>query len=211
MIEILVNWITSFISFIGYWGIFILMAMESMIFPVPSEAVMPFAGYLASSGSLNFILVIVIGTLGTIIGSLISYYIGLEGEHIIRKYHRMFLLNEHHLESTKNFFNKYGPKTIFISRFIPVVRHLISIPAGMGRMNIKKFLLYTFLGGLIWNSILAYVGLKLGQNWSRLQKYSGTIDITIIILIIVGIAAYIIYNKRSRKPRPSSGMQANLQ
>jgi len=208
MIEIFFKLITDFISAVGYFGIFILMTMESMIFPVPSEAVLPFAGYLTNIGRFDFWLVVIVGTLGTIFGSLISYYIGLGGEHLIRKYHKLFLLNEHHLDNTIKFFQKHGSKTIFISRFIPVIRHLISIPAGMGRMNIKKFILYTFAGGFIWNFILTYSGYKLAQNWTVIEKYSKIIDIIIIAIIIVFIA-YIIYRRFSKK-NPAE-KQSNLQ
>lgn len=207
MIELLFNWITSFISFIGYFGIFILMVMESMIFPVPSEAVMPFAGYLASTGRFDLYFVTLIATFGTIVGSLISYYIGRSGEHFIVKYHKLFLLNEHHLEWTKNFFKKYGGKTIFISRFIPVVRHLISIPAGMGRMNLKHFIIFTFLGGLIWNFILAYFGFKLQEKWTVINNYSKPIDLIILILLVISILYLLIKNRFSGY---YSGKRVNL-
>ncbi len=207
MIEILFNWITEFISFVGYLGVFILMIMESMIFPVPSEAVMPFAGYLANLGRFDLILVTFIATLGTIVGSLISYYIGIKGEHLIKRYHGLFLLNEHHLEWTKNFFNKHGTKTIFIARFIPVVRHLISIPAGMGLMNIKKFVLFTFLGGFIWNFTLVYLGFRLGEKWVVISAYSKPLDIAIIILA----ALFLLYLVFKKIKKNSSGKLENHQ
>ena len=198
MIEILFIWISNLISAIGYFGVFILMVMESMIFPVPSEAVMPFAGYLASTGRFDFILVLVISTTGTLVGSLISYYIGLKGEYLIRKYHKLLLLNEHHLDYTNKFFIRNGSKTIFIARFIPVIRHLISIPAGMGKMDLKKFIVYTLLGGFIWNFILTYFGYKLGENWRLISNYSKIIDIFIIALIII-VIAYFVYTKKFKK------------
>jgi membrane protein DedA with SNARE-associated domain len=198
MIEILFIWISNLISAIGYFGVFILMIMESMVFPVPSEAVMPFAGYLASTGRFNFILILIAATIGTLIGSLISYYIGLKGEHLIRKYHKLFLLNEHDLDYTNKFFIKNGSKTIFIARFIPVIRHLISIPAGMGKMNLKKFIAYTLLGGLMWNFILVYLGYKLGENWKLISNYSKIIDIFMVILIII-VIVYFVYAKQFKK------------
>ena len=194
MIDILFNWITEFISLIGYFGIFILMIMESMIFPVPSEAVMPFAGYLATTGRFDLLLVTFIATIGTIIGSLISYYIGLQGIHLIKKYHWFFLLDEHHLEITNKFFNKYGAKTVFVARFIPIIRHLISLPAGMGRMNLRKFILYTFFGGFIWNFILAYLGFRLGKKWVIISSYSRPIDIVILIFGALFLF-YLVFNK----------------
>ncbi|MBI2670491.1 DedA family protein [Candidatus Woesearchaeota archaeon] len=208
MIETLFTLITNFISFIGYLGVFLLMVLESMIFPVPSEAVMPFAGYLASTGRFDLFSVTLIASFGTMAGSLLSYFIGLNGEHLIKKYHRLFLLNEHHLELTKKFFARHGAKTIFISRFIPVVRHLISIPAGIGKMDIKKFIFFTFLGGFLWNFILAYFGFKLGENWTLITKYSKVIDLVIIGLIIL-VVIYYLHNKRLKKS--SSDKQLDLQ
>lgn len=207
MIEILFNWITAFISWIGYFGIFVLMILESMIFPVPSEAVMPFAGYLTALGRFDFLIVLIVATIGTITGSLISYYIGMYGNHIIRKYHKIFLLNEHHLDYTQMIFNKYGSITIFVSRFIPIIRHLISIPAGMGKMNLKKFLIYTLFGGLVWNFILLYAGYILADQWIYIRNYSRIFDIIILILII----SFVTYILLRKKFKTSSGKQASLQ
>ncbi|MEK6974312.1 MAG: DedA family protein [Nanoarchaeota archaeon] len=199
MIEVLFNIISSFIDSVGYLGIFLLMVLESMIFPVPSEAVMPFAGYGAATGRFDFWLVVFIGSFGTIIGSLISYWIGLKGEHMIRKYHKFFLLNEHHLNSAYDFFKKYGNSTIFISRFIPVVRHLISIPAGAGRMKLSKFVLFTFLGGFMWNFILTYFGYKLGENYSIISKYSSILDL-VVLTIMALVIIYIAYKNIRKHP-----------
>lgn len=199
MIEMLFNIISNFIDSVGYLGIFLLMVLESMIFPVPSEAVMPFAGYGSATGRFDFWLVVFIGSFGTIIGSLISYWIGINGEHIIRKYHKFFLLNEHHLNSAHDFFKKYGNGTIFISRFIPIVRHLISMPAGAGRMNLGKFVLFTFLGGFMWNFILTYFGYKLGKNYGIISKYSSVLDI-VVLAIIALVIIYVVYKKIRNRP-----------
>jgi len=165
---------------------------------VPSEAVMPFAGFLWRQGTFNFWIIAMASTLGSIIGSLISYYIGAwGGRPIIKKFGKYFLLNEHHLELTERFFSRYGEKAIFISRFIPVVRHLISLPAGVGRMKLFKFSLYTILGALLWNSILAYLGYYLADNWNIIRKYSEAIDILVIILIIAAIV-YFIFRKNHK-------------
>ena len=159
--EFLIAYITAIIHKIGYFGIFILMVLESMIAPVPSEAVMPFAGFLVYSGKFNLFLTILASSIGSIIGSLLSYYIGFYGGRpFVMKLGRYLFLEEAQLDFTINFFKKYGAITIFISRFIPVVRHLISIPAGVGRMGIKKFVFYTLAGATLWNSFLIYVGMK---------------------------------------------------
>ena len=190
--EFLIAYITAIIHKIGYFGIFILMVLESMIAPVPSEAVMPFAGFLVYSGKFNLFLTILASSIGSIIGSLLSYYIGFYGGRpFVMKLGRYLFLEEAQLDFTINFFKKYGAITIFISRFIPVVRHLISIPAGVGRMGIKKFVFYTLAGATLWNSFLIYVGMKLGENWQSISKYTEQIDILILGLIILAVIYYI--------------------
>ncbi len=194
LVEFISELILSLMLFSGYLGIFILMVMESMIFPVPSEAIMPFAGFLVAEGELNLILVIIISSLGSIVGSLISYYIGkYGGRPLILKYGKYLLLNKKHLELTENFFSKKGEATIFISRFIPVVRHLISIPAGIAEMNIWKFCFFTALGAAMWNAFLAWVGFYLKQNWTEIMKYSKFVDIFVIVLMLAGVC-YFMYN-----------------
>ena len=187
------------ISFLGYFGVFILMTMESMVFPVPSELVMPFAGFLTASGELDFILVVIFSSFGSIFGSLLSYYIGKYGGiKLIKVYGKYFFLDEVDLQKTENWFQKSGDKTIFISRFIPIVRHLISIPAGIGKMDLKKFLLYTILGATIWNAFLAYLGFLLGQNWESVRNYSKYLTIIVLILLIV-FGSYYIYRHIKHK------------
>lgn len=179
----------AIISATGYPGIFILMTMESMVFPVPSEAVMPFAGFLIVDGQFSFSGVIAASTIGSIVGSLLSYSIGFYGgKPFIQKFGKYLLLNVHHLELSEKFFAKRGDITILISRFIPIVRHLISIPAGFGKMNIWKFSIYTIIGAGCWNAFLTYVGYSLKNNWSEVMKYSHTIDLVIVgVLGIAGI------------------------
>lgn len=190
--EFLVGYITGFIQSAGYYGLAVLMAMESMIFPVPSEAVMPFAGFLIADGVFTFKHVIIFSTIGSIIGSLLSYYIGAyAGRPFINKYGKYFLVSHKDMELTEKFFRKYGSFTIFLSRFIPVIRHLISLPAGMARMNLWKFLLYTVLGAGLWNAFLAWVGYKLQQNWDQIMQYTQIIDIIIIIGLVAVIALFL--------------------
>lgn len=175
------------------------MALESMIAPVPSEAVMPFAGFLIFEGKFTFTGVIIFSTLGSIIGSLISYYAGAYGGRpLVNKLGKYLLLDQHHLDLTEKFFGKYGSRTIFISRFIPVVRHLISIPAGIGRMNLLKFSLYTVIGAALWNGFLAYVGFHLRNNWHIVKKYSEFVDLAVLVLLIAAIIfLFFQYRKKS--------------
>jgi membrane protein DedA with SNARE-associated domain len=198
MINALVDYIVQFIDFSGYLGVFILMVMESMIFPVPSEAVMPFAGFLWADGKMSLIWIIFFSTLGSFIGSTISYYIGLYGGRpFVDRFGKYFLLNQEHLEKTEKFFQKYGNKTVFISRFIPIVRHLISLPAGFAKMNFSHFILYTVIGAGMWNTILAVAGYYLGKRWTMIKEYTIYFDY-IVLALIVAFVGYFIY-KRFKK------------
>ena len=202
--ETVANWAVSFMEMTGYISITILMALESMIAPVPSEAVMPFAGFMIEQGKFTWAGVIFFSTLGSIIGSLISYYVGVwGGRSIVLKYGKYLLLDKHHLELTEKFFEKKGDATIFICRFIPVVRHLISIPAGIARMNIFKFSIYTIIGAAIWNTFLTYMGFLLRQNWEALlnSKWKHLMDFFFVgmIVLVFGYFAYkLIQDKKKR-------------
>lgn len=190
--QFLVAFSTQVIDRTGVGGIFGLMALESMIAPVPSEAVMPFAGFLWFDGRFTVWQILLSSTLGSLAGSLISYYLGMNySEIVIKRWGKYLLLNEHHLEATKRFFAKYGDKTVFISRFIPVVRHFISIPAGAGKMDLKKFVLYTVLGAGAWNMFLAWVGYQLQSRWQEIQRYTHVIDVVVVTLIVVAIGYFI--------------------
>jgi len=198
--ETITEYITSFISSGGYSSVFILMTLESMIAPVPSEAVMPFAGFLITEGQFTFTGVALASTSGSILGSLLSYYLGLYGgKPIIRKFGKYLLLDEHHLKLTEDFFEKHGEKTVFISRFIPIVRHLISIPAGIAKMNITKFIIYTAIGATGWNIFLAYLGYVLRNNWTQIHKYDRILDILTFIFLIIFIIYFINKILKSKK------------
>ena len=200
--EIIFEFIINIISIFGYFGIFIFMVLESMVFPIPSEAVMPFAGFLVAQGKLNFYIVFLVTSLASLIGSLLSYYIGFfGGRGFLRKFGRYFLIEDNSLKWTEKFFKKYGEKTILIGRFIPVVRHLISIPAGIGKMNLFKFSIYTIIGASIWNIFLLYIGFWLNTKWQLIYEYSSKIDIIIIILIVLYVLyrIYKFFKKRNMK------------
>ena len=199
--EFLVDIIIGFIDSTGYASIIVLMTFESMFMPVPSEAVMPFVGFLVVEGRFSFLLVVLFSTLGSIIGSLISYYMGaFGGRPLIEKFGKYVFLDKHHLSLTERYFQRRGDITILISRFIPVVRHFISIPAGIGQMNLVKFIVYTVIGAGTWNAILTWCGFLLRTNWSEIMKYSHMIDI-IVIAAIIGAAVYVfikLYRNYSR-------------
>ncbi|OGH11480.1 MAG: hypothetical protein A3B38_01560 [Candidatus Levybacteria bacterium RIFCSPLOWO2_01_FULL_36_13] len=193
MLEFLTEPIIHLIESGGYFSIFILMLLESALIPIPSEITMPFAGFLVSQGKMNFWVVVFVGALANLVGSLIAYGLGyyLE-EHIIlklvRKYGKFLLITEHEYTKSVKWLNKYGDFVAFFSRVLPAVRTFISLPAGLAEMNIWKFSFYTFLGSLIWSTLLTYVGVKFGAEWHVLGPYFKKFDVLIVILaVIVGI------------------------
>lgn len=196
--ETLCHYNTQFINQCSYSGVFVLMALESMIAPVPSELVMPFAGFLIFTGHFDPLAVMVASSLGSVCGSLLSYGMGVLGEPVVLRYGRYLLLNPHHLQWTNNFFARHGGKTIFISRFIPVVRHLISIPAGMARMPLAPFLLYTAVGATMWNGFLTYLGVRLKENWRLIQQYTHILDVFVGVALLAGLAYFVWKFKGSR-------------
>lgn len=202
MIEVLFDIISNIISQVGYFGVFVLMILESMIFPVPSEAVLPFAGYLSALGRFDLLLVSFIATIGSIVGSLISYFIGyFGGKPFVLRIGKYFFLDSHHLDVTHKFFEKYGSKTVFISRFIPVIRHLISIPAGFAKMNLKKFVLFTFIGAFLWNFFLVWLGFRLSEKYYLVEKYSTPLDFLVLGALILFIIYY--FYKHLKKESPA--------
>jgi membrane protein DedA with SNARE-associated domain len=198
MVEHLAEYFVYAIESTGYAGAGLLMALESMIAPVPSELVMPFVGFLVAEGKFAMITAIVATSIGSLIGSLISYWMGyFGGKPFVLTVGRYLLLNLEHLAWTEQWFARHGSWTIFVSRFIPVVRHLISIPAGVGKMRIVPFCLYTLIGATIWNSFLLLCGYKLRQNWTVVQQYSHIVDIGVVIVLLLGIGWYAVRHLRS--------------
>lgn len=187
----------------AYAGAFILMALESMIAPVPSEAVMPFVGFLVTDGKWNLWLAVLATSLGSLAGSLASYWMGYYGgKPLVLKVGKYLLLNRHDLELTERYFNrKQGAYTVLLARFIPVVRHFISIAAGMGKMPLLPFMLVTVVGATLWNSFLLYLGLRLREHWTVVQKYSHQVDIVIVILAVIGLGWFIRSRLAARKRR----------
>jgi len=187
----------------AYAGAFILMALESMIAPVPSEAVMPFVGFLVTDGKWNLWLAVLATSLGSLAGSLASYWMGYYGgKPLVLKVGKYLLLNRHDLELTERYFNrKQGIYTIFLARFIPVIRHFISIAAGMGKMPLVSFMLVTVIGATMWNGFLLYLGMRLREHWTVVQKYSHQVDIVIVILAVIGIGWFIRSRLAARKRR----------
>ncbi len=192
IIDILANFVISTIHILGYSGIFLLMLIESCGILMPSEVIMPFSGFLVADGSLNFWLVATVGALGNLAGSLLAYWIGWKGGRpLIEKYGRYILISKHDLGSSHRWFEKYGEWAVFFGRVLPVVRTFISFPAGVAKMNIKKFSLFTFAGAFLWSAALAYAGVKMGTNWDLIREKMHNFDLAIGIIIVLFIAWWI--------------------
>jgi len=183
----------------SYAGATGLMAMESMIFPLPSEAVMPFVGFQVADGKWNLWLAIAATSLGSMIGSWLSYCMGYYGgKPFVLKVGKYLLLKQRDLERTEQFFHRRAGATIvFIARFVPVIRHFISIPAGIGRMPLLQFSVVTLIGATIWNTFLLVLGMKLRDKWAVVQKYSHHIDIVIVVML-VGFAGWWFWSRRKQ-------------
>ena len=190
IIEILSAFIVATISALGYSGIVLLMAIESACIPLPSEIIMPFSGYLVSIGRFNLWAVSVAGAFGCVVGSLVAYWVGMYGGRpLIEKYGRYVLISRHDLDLADRWFTRYGEAIIFTSRLLPVIRTFIAFPAGVARMNLTLFVLYTFIGSLPWCLGLAYVGQKLGEQWNKDETLKTLFHRFDFIIGIVGILA----------------------
>jgi membrane protein DedA with SNARE-associated domain len=183
---------THVIQSIGYAGVFLLMTAESMVLPVPSEAVMPFAGFTVAEGTLSWVGAILSATLGSICGSLIGYAIGRwGGRPFVSRFGKYLLIDSEDLAWTDGFFQKRGSLTILIARFIPIVRHLISIPAGIARMKLLPFCLFTIVGAGLWNAFLTLCGFTLRRNWDAILRYSRVIDVVVLALLVLLVGWYV--------------------
>jgi membrane protein DedA with SNARE-associated domain len=200
-IEFLGRFIIAVISSSGYAGIVLLMAIESACIPLPSEVIMPFSGYLVSAGRFNLWAVGVTGALGCNLGSLVAYYVGAwGGRPLVERYGRFLLVTRHDLEMADRFFARYGEWAVFIARLLPVVRTFIALPAGISRMNVWRFHLYTFLGSLPWCLALAYAGMRLGQRYTMLRGYFHRFD-TVLGILIVASVVWFVYNRWTNRLR----------
>lgn len=205
IIEILSAFIVATISALGYPGVVLLMGIESACIPLPSEIIMPFSGYLVYTGRFSLWAVSVAGAVGCVLGSLVAYWAGMYGGRpFIEKYGRYVLISRHDLDLADRWFARRGELIVFASRLLPVVRTFIAFPAGVARMNLTRFVVYTFLGSLPWCLGLAYVGQKLGEQWDKndaLKTWFHRFDFVIGIIGVVAVAWWVWRHvKNGRRP-----------
>jgi membrane protein DedA with SNARE-associated domain len=192
IVAILFVFIKSIIASTGYGGLAILMAIESACIPVPSELIMPFAGYLVYEGMMKLLWAATAGAIGCNLGSLVAYEIGCYGGRpLVEKYGRWILLSRRELAWADRFFARWGYLAVFIARLLPVIRTFIALPAGVARMPRSRFHIYTFLGSWPWCFALAWLGMKLGQNWRELGKYFHQFDTVIGVVLAAGIIWFV--------------------
>jgi len=195
----IVNAIVELVGQFGYLGIFIMMFLESTFFPFPSEVAMIPAGYLASKGDMNLIVAIIVGTLGSLLGALFNYYLAKKyGRRGVLKFGKYFFFTEEKLIKMETFFVKHGSFSTFISRLIPGVRQLVSLPAGLSKMPLNKFALYTTLGAGIWVIVLTLLGYFIGENELLLKEYLHQIVLITLGLIVIASILYVFMNKKTK-------------
>lgn len=198
------DFITHFMEQYGYAGIFLIIALENIFPPIPSEVILPFGGFMTTNSNLSLIGVIIASTAGSIAGAVILYWIGRvlsveRLEKIVDKYGHILRIKKKDIHRADKWFDKYGPWTVLFCRMIPLVRSLISIPAGMSGMNLKVFLLFSTIGTLIWNTLLISLGAALGDSWSTIVNAIGVYSkVVYVILAFILVAVFIWYTKRKK-------------
>lgn len=198
----IINWIIDVISGMGYSGIVVLMAIESACIPLPSEVIMPFSGYLVSTGRFNIHLASFAGAFGCAVGSTVTYWVGyFGGRAFIEKWGRFILIRKEELERADRWFEKYGSSAAFFSRLLPIIRTFISLPAGISRMNFWRFLLYSFVGSIPWCYLLAYIGLVMGENWENIREIFRKFDIFIVVILALILIWWLVVRLRKRRSK----------
>jgi membrane protein DedA with SNARE-associated domain len=198
------NFIIHFIQSFGYPAVFLGMVMTASMIPIPSEIILPFAGFMAQQGTVNFVLVLLVGALGDLTGSLIAYAIGYYLEDhvvlsLIDKYGKYVLFRKHEYERALKWFDRYGNGIVFGSRLVPGVRTFMSLPAGLARMPVAKFALFTFLGSLVWATLLTTIGFYLGRNWESIHIVFSKVQYVVVALIVLAIAYYLYTHLKKKK------------
>lgn len=204
MLDALKAWATGLIDSMGYPGVFLLMFLDAMNVPIPSEAIMPMAGILAAEGRMGLPTAIAAGSLGSFSGSLVSYWIGAAlGKPFLLKYGKWFFLSPDDVEKGEKWFEKYGLLATLWGRAIPLVRTFVSLPAGLFRANLALFALYAAIGSTVWNGLWGYIGYSMGKNWERLSPYMDIFEKVVIVLLLVLIVRFVVIKVRKRKAKGS--------
>ncbi len=202
----IVEWATDLIGNWGLWAVFLLMVLESACIPVPSEAIMLFAGFAVSDGEMSMAGAVAAGVVGNLLGSWLAYWVGLYGGRpFVDRYGRFVLLSHHKLEVAERWFARYGAAAVFFSRMLPIVRTFISLPAGAAKMPFWRFGVYTLAGCVPWVAMLAYVGLAVGENWERMQGYLHYVDYAVLAAAVALVIWLVV--KRLRRGRAASGTE----
>ncbi len=209
------EWIVDLIEASGYWGIALLMFLENVFPPIPSELIMPLGGFTASQGNLTLPLVILAGTIGSVVGQLPLYYLGhfLGKQRLVRladKYGKWLAVNGEDIQKSSAWFGRHGSKAVLIGRLVPGVRSLISIPAGICGMNLPKFLLYSAIGMGVWAGVLAYLGHLLGENYERVERFMGPITYVVIGVVVIGAVVFIVKRKRQKKTGAGNTIKSTI-
>ncbi len=203
MEQTIAQFILHLFTALGYGGIVVAMAIESCCIPLPSELIMPLAGFLAVQGRFNLWGVALAGALGCVLGSLVAYGIGASGgRSLLLRYGRYVLISPHDAVRADRFFARYGAPAIFATRLMPIVRTFISLPAGIARMDVGRFIVYTFVGSFLWCLLLAYAGYALGQHWRDVGGALRKFDV-LIAVVVVGLVAVFVY-RHARRPHPTA-------
>jgi membrane protein DedA with SNARE-associated domain len=199
ILEFLASFVIYVISGLGLPGIVLLMAIESACIPLPSEVIMPFSGYLVFKGEHTLWGVSLAGAFGCVVGSVPAYYLGMYGGRpLVEKYGKYILMSHHDLDLADRWFQRHGEATVFIARLLPVIRTFIAFPAGVAKMDMTRFIAYTFAGSLPWCLGLAYIGMKLGENWPTLRGYFHRFDLVIGAVLLAGIVWYVRRHLKNR-------------
>jgi membrane protein DedA with SNARE-associated domain len=202
LLDAIKTWIENVIPYglAGYGVVFALMLLESACIPIPSEITMPVAGLLASQHHLSLVPVIAVGVLANLAGSLLSYYIGRgEGRTLLMRYGRYILIKPHDIERADAWFARYGPPAVFFSRMLPVVRTFISLPAGVAKMDVKKFSLLTVLGCIPWVTALTVAGYVLGNNWQKVLTYTRPLEYAVLAAVVAGAALWLVRRRKASR------------
>jgi membrane protein DedA with SNARE-associated domain len=199
ILELLAGFIICVISSLGLPGIVLLMAIESACIPLPSEVIMPFSGYLVFKGEHSLWAVALAGAFGCVVGSVPAYYLGMYGGRpLIERYGKYILMSHHDLDLADRWFRRHGEATVFVARLLPVVRTFIAFPAGVAKMDMTRFIAYTFAGSFPWCLGLAYIGMVLGENWPTLRGYFHKLDLLIGAALVAGIVWYVRRHLKNR-------------